>query len=333
MSTHDRNHPGVQFKVARPPTLSLAHRSPRCGPASRRGRLLLGLALSSGIGLLAYSRRSLTKGGAAGAVVTGTTISGLGGWSWGLSLIYFFVSSTLLSHLREKEKAQTAADKFSKGSRRDLAQVAANGGVASLCAALNGTVRSKTAQDALCAAFTGALATATADTWATELGVLGSRRPRLITSGRPVAPGTSGGITPLGSAASALGALSLGLIFWATRGSRGSLARLPLISLLSGLAGSVCDSLLGATVQAMYVCPLCQRETERTVHSCGTRTRYLRGISWCNNDVVNLFATCAGSLTALVLHMYARFLPHRKKHRAPQNWRADLFPALEEMYE
>ncbi len=298
MSTLKRNHPGTQLKVTRPFVPSLVR--PSVSP--RRKRLLLGLAFSSGIGLLAYKRRSLTKGGAAGAVATGTTIFGLGGWSWGLALIYFFVSSTLLSHFREKEKEHTAADKFSKGAQRDIAQVAANGGIASLCAALSSTTDSEALQQTLQAGFAGALATATADTWATELGVLSSRKPRRLTTGRPVAPGTSGGITPLGSAASALGALTLGLVLWVTQGLRKSRAILPMISLLSGLAGSLCDSLLGATVQAMYFCPQCQCETERLVHSCGTRTRHLRGISWCNNDVVNLCATFCGSLSAIVLH-------------------------------
>src|ERR1700737_4735582 len=96
--------------------------------------ILLGLLFSTGIGLLAYRRRSLTSSGVVGAVVTGTTIFGLGGWAWGLSLIFFFVSSSLFSHFRESDKAQTAADKFSKGSQRDISQVAANGGIATLMA-------------------------------------------------------------------------------------------------------------------------------------------------------------------------------------------------------
>lgn len=308
MSTLKRNHPGVQVNVTRPvvPSLARSVASPASERSARRARLWSGLAFSSVIGLLAYRRKSLTKGGAAGAVVTGTTIFGLGGWSWGLALIYFFVSSTLLSHFREKEKEHTAADKFSKGSRRDIAQVAANGGVASLCAALSTTTRSAPLRETLQAGFTGALATATADTWATELGVLSSREPRLLTTGQPVAPGTSGGITPLGSAASALGAFTLGLALWLFQGLRKARTSLPLISLLSGMTGSLCDSLLGATVQAMYFCPQCQRETERVVHSCGTRTRHLRGISWCNNDVVNLCATFCGSLMAMVLHCALR---------------------------
>lgn len=323
MSVSRQSRPDKRPRIVyRPdPGSQLSPNSPISRLSSRRRRLLLGFLLSSCIGLLAYRRRSLTRGGAVGAVATGTTIFGLGGWPWGLSLIYFFTSSTLLSHFREKEKAYTAADKFSKGTQRDLAQVAANGGLASLCAAASGATRSQALQQALEAGFAGALATATADTWATELGVLSHSAPRLITSGRPVAPGTSGGITPLGSVASALGASTLGLVLWATQGLRKSQASLPIVSLLSGQAGSLCDSLLGATVQAMYYCPTCRCETERAIHSCGTRTRPLRGLPWCNNDVVNFFATLAGACTALALHGLARgisFLLQKKTPARPE---------------
>src|SRR5947209_19355634 len=97
-------------------------------------RLLLGLLFSAIIGILAYRRRSLSRSGVAGAVITGTTTFGLGGWSWGLSLIFFFVSSSFLSHFRERDKTGIATDKFSKGSQRDLGQVVANGGMATLLA-------------------------------------------------------------------------------------------------------------------------------------------------------------------------------------------------------
>src|SRR5260370_1375933 len=79
-------------------------------------RLLFGLLFSSGVALLAYRRRSLNRSGTAGTIVAGTTTLGLGGWSWGLSLIFFFVTSTFFSHFRERDKALTAEDKFSKGS-------------------------------------------------------------------------------------------------------------------------------------------------------------------------------------------------------------------------
>ncbi|GHO43612.1 DUF92 domain-containing protein [Ktedonospora formicarum] len=269
-------------------------------------RLAAGLILSSSIGLLAYWRRSLSRSGVAGAIIAGSTTFGLGGTTWGFSLIYFFVSSTLLSHFRAREKAETAADKFSKGSRRDFAQVMANGGVASALATSHALVSTSQARQTLHAGYIGALATANADTWATEVGVLSPHTPRLITNGQPTVPGTSGGVTLLGTGASAAGALSLGLFNWLLR-PRDRLARhLPLISLISGLAGSLCDSLLGATVQAMYYCPTCQKETERLVHSCGTSTRFLRGHRHINNDVVNFLATLCGTIVAILVERSMR---------------------------
>lgn len=261
-------------------------------------RLLLGLLFSTAIGLIAFKRRSLSRSGIVGAIATGTTTFGLGGWSWGLSLIFFFVSSSLFSHFRAHDKEQAAADKFSKGSQRDISQVFANGGLAALLAIGYGLVYSHLLQQIFRAGFTGAIATATADTWATELGVLSTDKPRLITTGKPVAPGTSGGITLLGTAASALGAISSGLVFWLLQRCQKTLAILPLLALVSGLAGSLADSFLGATLQAMYYCPTCHKETERHIHSCGTRTTPLRGIAWFNNDVVNFVATLSGGLIA-----------------------------------
>lgn len=268
----------------------------------RLRRLLSGLLFSTGISLLAYRRRSLSRSGIAGAIITGTTTFGLGGWPWGLSLIFFFISSSIFSHFRAPDKAHTAADKFSKGGQRDIGQVAANGGIATLLALGYGLVSSASLQQVLQAGYSGALATATADTWATELGVLSLQQPRLITTGKPVAPGTSGGITLLGSAAAALGALASGLFFWLLQRCQKSLASLPLIALVSGLGGSIVDSIVGATLQAMYFCPVCEKETERRVHNCGTRTMPLRGVTWLNNDVVNFLATLFGALLAMAMH-------------------------------
>lgn len=267
--------------------------------SSIRSRLPLGLFFSSSIALVAYRRRSLNRSGAVGAVASGTSIFATGGWSWGMALVYFFVSSSLLSHYRKRDKAGAAADKFSKGSKRDLGQVAANGGLATLFAIIYGLARSPRTRSMAQAGFTGALATANADTWATELGVLSASKPRLITSGRPVEPGTSGGITALGIAASSLGAYSLGLFYRICQRLRRSSAPAPLVALISGLAGSLCDSVLGATVQAMYYCPVCSTETERRIHRCGTPTQPLRGIPWLDNDVVNFLATASGSAVAM----------------------------------
>ncbi len=181
-------------------------------------RLVIGLLLSAAIGLLAYRRNSLAPSGVAGAVLVGTLIFGFGGWTWGLVLISFFVSSSLLSHYRQDDKI-ALAEKFAKGERRDLGQVLANGGVGALLALavyflidLQGQARAgNPLYIYLTLAFFGAMASVNSDTWATELGVLARETPRLITTGRPVAPGTSGGVTRYGTLAALTGAAFIGV--------------------------------------------------------------------------------------------------------------------------
>ncbi|HSN75014.1 MAG TPA: DUF92 domain-containing protein [Anaerolineae bacterium] len=277
-------------------------------------RLAIGLLLSAAIGLLAYRRNSLAPSGVAGAILVGTLIFGFGGWTWGLVLISFFVSSSLLSHYRQDDKI-ALAEKFAKGERRDLGQVLANGGLGALLALavyflldLQGQARAGNPLYVyLTLAFFGAMASVNADTWATELGVLARETPRLITTGRSVSPGTSGAITRYGTLAALTGAAFIGtaafvLIQLASLATGGALllADLPIvvIAAAAGLVGSLFDSLLGATVQRIYWCDHCEKETERQVHSCGVHTRPLRGWGWMNNDMVNFVSSLVGGLLA-----------------------------------
>ena len=269
-------------------------------------RLLIGMVLSSAIGLAGYRAEALSLSGVLGAILTGTVIFGFGGWSWGLLLIAFFVSSSLLSRYREAEK-ETLAEKFAKGHRRDLGQALANGGwgaILALAYAFGGGGR------LLWAAFTGAMAAVTADTWATEVGVLSPQRPRLITTGQPVPVGTSGAVSRLGTLAALSGSLFIGLTMLLFQIAGSALGNRPGLwndvfivpaGVVGGLVGTVVDSLLGATVQAIYYCDRCQKETEQKVHRCGRRTHRLRGWRWLNNDVVNFLSAVAGSGAALLV--------------------------------
>ena len=63
------------------------------------------------------------------------------------------------------------------------------------------------------------------------------------------------------------------------------------------------DSLLGATLQASYFCPQCNKPTESRVHRCGTPTTLVRGQSWITNDVVNLAGTLVGALVSLIVYL------------------------------
>ncbi len=70
------------------------------------------------------------------------------------------------------------------------------------------------------------------------------------------------------------------------------------VAAISGLAGALFDSVLGATVQAIYYCDACGKETERLIHRCGQKARSVRGWPWLNNDGVNFGASLAGAVVA-----------------------------------
>jgi uncharacterized protein (TIGR00297 family) len=149
--------------------------------------------------------------------------------------------------------------------------------------------------------FATALAAANADTWATELGVLDPNLPRLITNLRKqVERGTSGAVSLFGTSAALLGAGFIGAL--STMLIPGSQPSGLLWVTIGGLLGSLFDSLLGATVQAIYFCPSDRKETEKhPLHSCGTPTIQIRGWKWLNNDLVNVACCASGALAGILL--------------------------------
>src|SRR3989441_428976 len=194
--------------------------------------------------------RWLTRLGVAAALGVGLA-TGYGlGWRGLLLLFAFFISSSLLS----------------KRTTRNHRQVFANGGVAALAALVGSWV-----------AFAGALAAATADTWASEIGRHARTPPRLITNGRPVPAGTDGGITVLGTVGGIAGAAFMAVLAVALgpRATGPGFAHpgwLAASVAVAGIMGMLLDSVFGATVQG--------------------------AVRWFDNDAVNLAATVSGALIA-----------------------------------
>jgi uncharacterized protein (TIGR00297 family) len=258
-------------------------------------QLLIGFLLAILIAVAARRARALSTSGAWAAVLTGGFIFGLGGVSWAVLLLVFFISSSALSRSFSKQKTKVA-EKFSKGSQRDWGQVMANGGLGAVLAI---GLWLAPHQEGLWLAYAGAMAAVNADTWSTELGVLSPVLPRLITNGKKVEQGTSGGISLTGTLAALAGAILIGIAAVVSKAGQGWWF-IFLSIVLGGLIGSLFDSVLGATVQAIYWCPSCSKETERhPMHTCGTSTSQIRGWSWVNNDVVNLACSLMGAIAAV----------------------------------
>ncbi|HSO11278.1 MAG TPA: DUF92 domain-containing protein [Anaerolineales bacterium] len=259
-------------------------------------QFLIGFILAIIIAFLAYRVHSLNQSGAFAATVVGTIVFGVGGWKWAVLLLTFFITSSALSRLFKKRK-QGLDEKFSKGHERDAGQVFGNGGLATAFVLVHALYPESIIG---WIGFAAALAAVNADTWATELGVLNPTPPRMITNLRKrVEKGTSGGVSLFGTFASLLGAAIIAL---PTAWFIDKWSLLPLIT-FAGLAGSLFDSLLGATVQAMYYCPTDKKETEKhPLHTCGTQTVHIRGWKRLDNDWVNFACGAFGVVVALLLH-------------------------------
>jgi uncharacterized protein (TIGR00297 family) len=259
-------------------------------------QLLLGFLLALLIAFIAYKAHSLNKSGAVAAAFTGTIIFGIGGWQWAILLLTFFITSSALSRAFEKRK-QGLDEKYSKGRERDAGQVFGNGGIATVFAALHFFFPHETWP---WIGFAAALAAVNADTWATELGVLNPHPPRIITNlTKIVETGASGGISLIGTLSSLTGSALIGILA-ALLFPIPAPASIFFVVTLAGLAGSLFDSFLGATVQAMYFCPKHNKETEKhPLHTCGTPTIQIRGWRWLDNDWVNFACGAFGVLIAV----------------------------------
>lgn len=254
------------------------------------------------VAFFAYRLQALAKGGAMAAVIVGGLIVATAGWWPGVVLVTFFATSSALSMYSSRH---SDASEQVRGKQRDAVQVLANGAIPTLCA-----VASLVLNDSgpWLVASASAIAGAASDTWATEIGRFSQSPPRIFTTWKIVPPGTSGAISTIGTLGSLAGSLLIALVAasgtfvgWTIPGI--SAWTLVGIVTVAGLAGSLVDSFLGATVQAEYRCPSCNQATERSTHGCGTPATLTRGLRWMNNDAVNLAAILGSACTGFSLHL------------------------------
>ena len=105
--------------------------------------------------------------------------------------------------------------------------------------------------------FLGSMATASADTFATEIGEIYEKKPRLITKPwKRVRVGTSGAVSIPGFFGAILGAITIALItllldFY--HNFTNSEILLTLLLVFAGFLGSIADSFLGATIEKKFL--------------------------------------------------------------------------------
>jgi uncharacterized protein (TIGR00297 family) len=246
-------------------------------------RLAVGLAVDGILVPLSVRRGMLTLPAALGAAVLLLVILAFGGYAAAVYMLTVYLLCALV-HLLNKKKRNRHTD-----GARGLWQVAVNGGVGGVALCLYAALP----HPALLAAYYAAVAEFFTDTMASDIGTLSSRTPFDPFRMKKTVRGTSGGMTPLGTAAAFLAALLAALL------SLGAGLSLAAAAIVGGAAflGMLADSALGSLLQAKYVCTVCGAYTEKGRH-CGASARKTGGIALLDNSAVNLICTVIAALLA-----------------------------------
>lgn len=238
--------------------------------------IFLGLILALIFSFLAFLFRRLTLDGMFAAIVVGTFIFGLGGWQTAAVVLVFFITGSAISGQWEMR-----APDIPNEARRNGLQVWANGFwlIAGLILAIIFDA------NVFLIGALASVATATADTWGTELGSNKLTGTYLITNFQNVSPGTNGGISFQGTVAALIGSLTISAISIYVFSLH---LYLFLYIFIAGFLGSVADSYFGALFQR---------------NNCVIIIPFAKTKIQIDNNLVNGMATGVGALLAIILKL------------------------------
>lgn len=289
-------------------------------------------------------KRSLSPSGALAAFITGVTMLSPPLKAFGVSLIIFYLVGSRATKVGKRRKAELEEGHQEAGYRSAI-QVYCNSFSALLATLLwsaafvpdslasqllpslfvipgwpyssadwcplSPHVTSGLSRAMLLASL-GHFACCLGDTLASELGILSKSPPILITTFKPVPPGTNGGLSTLGSLASLAGGFVMGLTLAITLAIENTVCRQNWVSELipllfwgtaAGGIGSLIDSFLGATIQQTRQSSKTKRIIPDEVKSAGAEQPVtINGMDVLTNNQVNLVSSI------LTSYLLARFI-------------------------
>ncbi|KAL7117489.1 hypothetical protein ACP275_03G074400 [Erythranthe tilingii] len=261
---------------------------------------LIAAIISAAIAARSFRKKSLDFSGAISGFAV-MTIHIAVNYRFGAVLLVFFFTSSMFTKFGEDKKQKVDAD-YKEGGQRNWIQVIYNSGIGTILVLIVWTLsgsedyclnsKESSLLTFLIGGIIGQYCCCNGDTWSSELGILSDDQPRLITTFKPVRKGTNGGVTKPGLLAAAAGGSVIGVTFVAlgfvTTNCSSDIALKQLllipISALSGLCGSVIDSLLGATLQYSGFCSV----RNKVVGKPGPTVKRISGLSILDNNGVNL---------------------------------------------
>lgn len=242
---------------------------------------------SAGFAYAGIKLKLLTGNGTIAAILTGIILYSCGGLPHLIPLLFFFLSGSFLSRILPSKFRSDSKS----GKARDAAQVLANGGVYTTIALIHYFYPHPN----LPVLMAIALATATSDTWASDIGLGIPSTTINIRNLRPISPGVSGGISLTGSLGGIAGALSIALLHRYCIGDNETQHFIFITA--AGVTGMLTDSLLGSLMQAKYY----DRQNKHWSDIPDQQHQYKQGFIFISNDHVNLLSQIIICLTAALI--------------------------------
>lgn len=248
----------------------------------------IGLFFSGLVVSWALFKRHLTNSGAISALILGSLIYGFGGIILWSILIIFFLSSSLLSSKKYKNKQP-----------RNYLQVISKG----LMVLIFSFLYYLFSNEIFLISAVVVIASANADTWGSEIGFRFTNSSYSILNFKKTKHGLSGSVTIIGTIAAVIGSVLISLLYssyYLIIGNAAAFKYFWLIVVL-GVFGSLIDSYLGAIFQVKYK----SLKNGKIYEQVDQRYQPLiktSGFKFINNNVVNLVSTAIiGVVTLLIL--------------------------------
>jgi uncharacterized protein (TIGR00297 family) len=194
-------------------------------------------------GYFAFRAKTADLSGLFSAALVGTILLVFAtpkGTQWFLIMLSFFILGSAATKYKYQYKKRIGVEQGQSGAR-GYRNVFANGIIAAAAAVLFGVFQ----MPVFIVLYVGCVATAAADTLASEIGVTGGI-PYMITTFKKVPIGTNGGVTLTGELVALLGGFTISLVAFLLSVIT---PEMMVICTLAGFVGTNIDSFVGATLE------------------------------------------------------------------------------------
>jgi uncharacterized protein (TIGR00297 family) len=261
---------------------------------------LVGLFVMIAIVGITYKFKFVDISASIGVFVFGTIFFIIGSFKWWVPITVFFLNTSLLGLFSKKIFFNPYVEKEGK---RDLIQIYSKGIISLFIVVFYHFMP----YEIFYYLFLTVVAITNSDTWSSGLGGF-SKQDSCLTLPffKRVPKGVSGGISFIGFLAGILGSGLIASFIFIFDNNKESLAIFFLIS-TGGLIGNWLDSILGANLQGLYKCLICDKMSEKKIHcsSLAKDNKKIKGFDRITNDTVNFLSTLIGAIISLgILYLY-----------------------------